>query len=150
MHACRSEADLDGIIAATKSKRYTRTRIDRMIMCAYLGFSLQDMLVKGILTPVRTGVSKITDRAEQFYSYMFKYESIAAENERLEEELAKIEDRARQADSIARENERLRLLLELPTTQEGRNWPGFWQPLACVSPFLAIVSVDHPMVLKNW
>ena len=44
MHACRSEADLDGIIAATKSKRYTRTRIDRMIMCAYLGFSLQDML----------------------------------------------------------------------------------------------------------
>ena len=44
MHACRSEADLNGIIAATKSKRYTRTRIDRMIMCAYLGISLQDML----------------------------------------------------------------------------------------------------------
>ena len=44
MHACRSEADLEGIIAATKSKRYTRTRIDRMIMCAFLGISLQDML----------------------------------------------------------------------------------------------------------
>ena len=44
MHACRSEATLDGIIAATKSKRYTRTRIDRMIMCAFLGISLQDML----------------------------------------------------------------------------------------------------------
>ena len=44
MHACRSEATLEGIIAATKSKRYTRTRIDRMIMCAYLGISLQDML----------------------------------------------------------------------------------------------------------
>ena len=37
MHACRSEATLEAIIAATKSKRYTRTRIDRMIMCAYLG-----------------------------------------------------------------------------------------------------------------
>ena len=44
MHACRSEATLDGIIAATKSKRYTRTRIDRMIMCAYLGITLQDLL----------------------------------------------------------------------------------------------------------
>ena len=44
MHACRSEATLDGIIAATKSKRYTRTRIDRMIMCAFLGICLQDFL----------------------------------------------------------------------------------------------------------
>ena len=44
MHASRSESTLDGIIAATKSKRYTRTRIDRMIMCAFLGLTLQDML----------------------------------------------------------------------------------------------------------
>ena len=39
MHACRKEANLEGIIAATKSKRYTRTRIDRMIMCAFLGIT---------------------------------------------------------------------------------------------------------------
>ena len=44
MHACRSEATLDGIITATKSKRYTRTRIDRMVMCAFLGICLQDFL----------------------------------------------------------------------------------------------------------
>lgn len=44
MHACRSESNLDGIIAATKSKRYTRTRIDRMILCAFLGITLQDLL----------------------------------------------------------------------------------------------------------
>ena len=37
MRACREEATLEDIIAATKSKRYTRTRIDRMIMCAFLG-----------------------------------------------------------------------------------------------------------------
>lgn len=41
MHASRSEADLEGIIAATKSKRYTRTRIDRMILCAFLGITEQ-------------------------------------------------------------------------------------------------------------
>ena len=39
MHACRREATLEDIIAATKSKRYTRTRIDRMILCAFLGLT---------------------------------------------------------------------------------------------------------------
>ena len=39
MHACREEATLEAIIAATKSKRYTRTRIDRMILCAFLGIT---------------------------------------------------------------------------------------------------------------
>ena len=89
------------------------------VISSLTGFSLPDMMVKGVLTPIRTGVSKLTDRAEQFYSYMFRYESVAAENERLKEELAQIEDRARQADSVARENERLRNLLELPLMQEG-------------------------------
>lgn len=41
MHASREMADLEQIAAATKSKRYTRTRIDRMILCAYLGFTEQ-------------------------------------------------------------------------------------------------------------
>lgn len=43
MHASRSETTLAQIIAATKSKRYTRTRIDRMILCAFLGIT-DDML----------------------------------------------------------------------------------------------------------
>jgi len=89
------------------------------VISSLTGLSLPDMLVKGVLTPIRTGVSKLTDRAEQFYSYMFRYESVAAENERLKEELAAIEDRARQADSVARENERLRNLMDLPLMQEG-------------------------------
>ena len=43
MHACRSKATLEEIIAATKSKRYTRTRLDRMMMCAFLGLTEADM-----------------------------------------------------------------------------------------------------------
>ena len=39
MHACRSCDSIEAIIAETKSKRYTRTRIDRMLMCAYLGIT---------------------------------------------------------------------------------------------------------------
>ncbi len=43
MHNCRREATLDAILEATKSKRYTRTRLDRMAMCAFLGLTAQDL-----------------------------------------------------------------------------------------------------------
>ena len=43
MKACRVKSDLSAIIEATKSKRYTRTRIDRMILCAFLGLTEEDM-----------------------------------------------------------------------------------------------------------
>lgn len=43
MHASRSCATLEEIAAATKSKRYTRTRIDRMILCAFLGLTADDL-----------------------------------------------------------------------------------------------------------
>ena len=39
MHAARKESTLEGILEATKSKRYTRTRLDRMVMCAFLGIT---------------------------------------------------------------------------------------------------------------
>ena len=42
MHGSREWNTLDEIIAATKSKRYTRTRIDRMILCAFLGLQERD------------------------------------------------------------------------------------------------------------
>ena len=44
MHASRECSTLEEIILATKSKRYTRTRIDRMIMCAFLGLTAEDMI----------------------------------------------------------------------------------------------------------
>ena len=37
MHNARNYATLEEILSATKSKRYTRTRLDRMVMCAILG-----------------------------------------------------------------------------------------------------------------
>ena len=43
MHASRREATLEEIINATKSKRYTRTRLDRMIMCAFLGITSENI-----------------------------------------------------------------------------------------------------------
>ena len=43
MHACRSRATVEEILAATKSKRYTRTRLERMLMCAFLGLTAEDL-----------------------------------------------------------------------------------------------------------
>ena len=42
MHASRGCNAMEEIISATKSKRYTRTRIDRMILCAFIGLQERD------------------------------------------------------------------------------------------------------------
>lgn len=82
------------------------------------GINIPDMLVQGVLTPIRTGISSLTDSAQQLYDYMFRFEIISAENAALKEQLAKLEDDARQAGAIARENERLRQLLALKEAHE--------------------------------
>ena len=43
MKAARQYATLEQILTATKSKRYTRTRLDRMAMCAFLGLTHADL-----------------------------------------------------------------------------------------------------------
>ena len=43
MAACRSESGVEEILTAVKSKRYTRSRLDRMLMCAFLGIT-EEML----------------------------------------------------------------------------------------------------------
>ena len=111
-------------------KHFFTTRIRVVLIAALLiaavltvissitGLNLPNMMVQGILTPIRTGVSRLTDQAEKIYDYMFKFESISAENEQLKQQLADIQDDARNADAIARENERLRALLELQESNE--------------------------------
>lgn len=43
MHNARRFANLEDVITATKSKRYTRTRLDRMVLCAFLDISPEIM-----------------------------------------------------------------------------------------------------------
>ncbi len=77
-----------------------------------------DIIMQDILTPIRTAASKMAEQAEQIYSYMFRYEALAAENAVLKEQLAQMEDDARAADSVSRENDRLRALLDLKNAHE--------------------------------
>lgn len=80
--------------------------------------SLPSVIVQGVLAPFRAAGTTLTNTAEKYYSYMFRYEALDAENKVLEERIAQMEDVARQADSVSRENERLRKLLELKATNE--------------------------------
>lgn len=70
------------------------------------------------MAPIRSIGTTLTRTAEQYYSYMFRYEALAAENEALKADIASMEDVARQADTVNRENARLRALLELTSTHE--------------------------------
>ena len=88
------------------------------VVTSLTNVNLPGMLVQGVVTPLRTGVSKLTDQAEQMYGYIFKYEALAAENAALKEELAQMKDDARLADTLKRENDRLRALNELKNTHE--------------------------------
>jgi len=105
-------------------KRFFTSRVWTVIFIAILvavilavgssltGKNISGSLVQGFLAPFRTGASYLTDRAEQLYNYMFEYESLLAENQRLKDQLSQMEEDARRADSVSRENDRLRAMLE--------------------------------------
>ena len=82
------------------------------------GQTIPDMVVQAALAPFKAAGNALTKQAEQYYSYMFRYEALAAENEQLKAEIAQMEDVARQADAVARENDRLRAQLDFLSTHE--------------------------------
>ena len=52
MHAAREKATLEEILQAVKTRRYTRTRLDRMILCACLGLTKDDLAAPAPYTRV--------------------------------------------------------------------------------------------------
>lgn len=88
------------------------------VVSSLTGMKLPQVLVQGVLTPFRAGVSKLADGAQQVYDYMFRYEALLAENQSLKEQLAAIEDEARDAYATKQENERLRAALDLVDANE--------------------------------
>ena len=111
-------------------KHYFSTKVKVIIILALLiavglsvvsnltGKDIPGTVVQAILTPIKAGANALTNQAEQYYSYMFQYESLLAENESLKQQLAQLQDDARDAASISRENDRLRDLLALEAAHE--------------------------------
>lgn len=88
------------------------------VMAGLTNRSIPELLVQGAVAPFRSAATSLTKTAERYYSYMFRYEALEAENELLKKNIAEMEDVARQADATARENTRLRNVLNLKETHE--------------------------------
>lgn len=79
-----------------------------------------ESFVQTLLTPFRSATSTLVREVERYYDYMFKYESLQAENEALKQQIIAMEEDVRSADALQRENERLHQLLGL--TEEHEDW----------------------------
>lgn len=66
-----------------------------------------------ILTPLRSGAYALTNQAERFYNYIYDFDSLKVENEKLRQQISQWQEDARDAAALERENQRLRELLEL-------------------------------------
>ena len=92
MHAVRQENSLEDILTATKSKRYTRTRLDRMVMCAFLGLTDKDLS-----TPAPyTRVLALNDRGREILKKARSNGWFPNAGERIDHPYQQLEDRCGQ------------------------------------------------------
>ena len=77
-------------------------------------------LVNFITTPVRNGISAVTNWAEERYSDAFELEQMKTELADLKKENAELQTKIREAEAAIQENERLYNLLEL--TPKGKEF----------------------------
>ena len=87
------------------------------IFSSLTGKNLGQIALQAVLTPLRTGANAVAQQAEQLYDYIFSYENLESENAALKEQLSQLQEDAREQDSLIREIERLRKLLELKEFQ---------------------------------
>ena len=88
------------------------------VMAGLTNRSIPELAVQGLLAPFRAAGTALTKTAERYYSYMFRYEALEAENESLKAQLANMKDTVRQSDATIRENSRLRRAMALKEIHE--------------------------------
>ena len=77
------------------------------------GKAMPSGFLQTLLTPLRSGAYALTGQVERLYDYVYRYDSLVAENEALKQQLAQWQEDARQVDAMSREIERYRQLLKL-------------------------------------
>ena len=88
------------------------------IITLSLGKNGSDTVTKienGITKPVKALVTSFVRSAEKVYGYMFRYDQLVDENERLKEKIAEMEQKYRDSSALAEENERLNELFKFST-----------------------------------
>lgn len=89
MHAARTQASLEDILTAAKSKRYTRTRLDRMVMCAFLGLTQKELAAPAPYVRVLA----FNDRGRKILKAAKAYGFFPNIGERVDAPYQRIEDR---------------------------------------------------------
>ncbi|MEA4964220.1 MAG: rod shape-determining protein MreC [Oscillospiraceae bacterium] len=83
------------------------------VLVSVTGSSATTGFVQTLLSPVRSLTASASRSVERVYNYAYNYENLQAENTVLQEKIASMEESIRSADTLERENERLRELLGL-------------------------------------
>lgn len=86
-------------------------------LAAYTGAAGQDSPVSAAvgtaLAPLQKGVSTVSEKVEHFISHFQNYDAMEAENKKLREKVAELEQQVRNAQIAVDENEQLRVLTGL-------------------------------------
>ena len=75
-------------------------------------------VVNTVTSPIRNGIAAAADWAEGVYNYVFRYGQIQEELASLRAQVAELEDQVREGQEAAKQNERLRELLDLQAKRE--------------------------------
>ena len=89
MHAVRSQATLEEILEDVKSKRYTRTRLGRMVLCAFLGIT-EEMLQQ---QPPYIRVLAFNDKGRQILKRARKHDEYINVGKAVEHPYQQLENR---------------------------------------------------------
>lgn len=100
MQNARTLANLEDILTATKSRRYTRTRLDRMVMCAFLGITQADLQSP----PPYARVLALNDRGRALLKTARKTGSFPNAGEPVDHPYQLLEHRAQRLYSLFAEN----------------------------------------------
>ena len=77
------------------------------------GVGLLSNVSGAIRTPFQKVATAVVSRMEELYGYIYEYDNLKQENERLRAQLADLEQQIRENDQAAEENARLREILTL-------------------------------------
>lgn len=83
------------------------------VLGSLTGKTMPGGFLQTLLTPLRSGAYALTSQIERLYDYIYRYDSLVAENEALKQQLAQWQEDARQADAMSREIDNYRKLLKL-------------------------------------
>lgn len=99
--------------AAVAATAITAAVLIIVILAHFIGFNPATSISRAVLSPFQTGISYITDKLYSTVEFIWEMHSYRAENERLNEELSKLQSSNRDIAQFREENERLKDLLEL-------------------------------------